>query len=241
MKIHPGSYLEAHSALNRPFVAYALFAPALLEIACLTLGLAFDQPWFFVFMGWLLVPIMICSGLLYRSWPTGVRVDESGISIGAVRSAQAAARRPTVNHQSWGLYTCLWPAVLGVRVVTDQDELAQMKNSPRFLTLTNSWSRKAGMDHCNIGVLASPFMRAALVIEVNPAEVTASKIRPARFYTNFKDGYFSHLVQPQLSPTWVVPTRHPGVLSAALQTVPGGQDLANGHWETSQRGWPDGA
>ena len=64
-------------------------------------------------------------------------------------------------------------------------------------------------------------MRAALVIEVNPFAVMASEIRPARFYTNFKDGDFSHLVQPQLSPTWVVPTRHPEILSGALQTVPG--------------------
>ena len=77
------------------------------------------------------------------------------------------------------------------------------------------------MRRCNIGVLASPCMRAALVIEVNPFAVTASEIRPARFYTNFKDGHFSHLVHPQLSPTWVVPTRHPEMLSAALQAVPG--------------------
>jgi len=64
-------------------------------------------------------------------------------------------------------------------------------------------------------------MRAALVIEVNPAEVTVSEVRPARFYSNFKDGQFSHLVRPQPSLTWVVPTRHPELLSAALQKVPG--------------------
>jgi hypothetical protein len=109
-------------------------------------------------------------------------------------------------------------------VVTDRDELRQMKNAPQFLTLTNRWSRKAGMEHCNIGVLASPCMRAALVIKVNPFAVTASEISPARFYTNFKDGQFSHLVRPQLSPTWIVPTRHSAALAAALQTVPGGRD-----------------
>ena len=227
MKNHPETYLEAHGALNGPFVACALFAPALTEIACLTLGLAFGQPWFFVFMGWLLVPIMISCGLLYRNWPTGVLVDESGISIGAVRSAQAAARRPTVNHQSWGLYTCPWPAVLGARIVTDRNELRQMKNMPRYHTLTNRWSTKRGMRRCNIGVLASPFMRAALVIEVDPSAVTASEIRPARFYSNYMDGQFSHLVQPQLSPTWVVPTRHPEVLSTTLQTFPCDWDYAN--------------
>lgn len=37
--------------------------------------------------------------------------------------------------------------------------------------------------------------------------VTASDIRLARFFSNFKDGQFSHLVSPQPSPTWIVPTR----------------------------------
>jgi len=49
-----------------------------------------------------------------------------------------------------------------------------------------------------MGVLASPFMRAALVIEVDPLTVTTSQIRPARYYRNFKDGYFSHRIHPQL-------------------------------------------
>jgi hypothetical protein len=223
------SYLEAHSALNGRLLTSCLLVPAAIEIACPILGVILDQPWFFVIMGSMFVPIMICAGLLYRNWPTGIRFDESGISIGAVRSARAARRRPTVNHQSWGRYTCPWPHVLDVRTVTDQDELRQMMNSPRFLTLTNRWSRKAGMTYCNIGVLASPFMRAALVIEVNPLTVTASQIRPARYYSNFKDGYFSHLIQPKPSPTWVVPTRRPEALSAALQTIPGDWDFANRH------------
>jgi hypothetical protein len=75
----------------------------------------------------------------------------------------------------------------------------------------------------------TPVHARALVIEVNPSAVTASRIRPARFYTNYKDGQFSHRVEPQLSPTWVVPTRHPEALNAALQTAPGDWDCANRH------------
>lgn len=76
------------------------------------------------------------------------------------------------------------------------------------------------MSHCNIGVLASPFMRAALVIDVDPAAVTAPRVRPARYYNNFKNGYFSRLVEPRLSPVWVVPTRRPEALGRALAAVP---------------------
>jgi hypothetical protein len=215
------SYAEAHSALNGRLLTSCLLAPAGIVIACLILGVILGQPWFFVIMGWMLVPVMVCVGLLYRNWPTGIRIDATGVTIGAVRSPWAATRRPTVNHQSWGLYTCPWPTVLGVRVVTDRSELKRMMSSAEYYTLTNRWSNKAGMRRCHIGVLASPFMHAALVIEVNPFAVTASEIRPARFFTNFKDGHFSHLVQPQLSPTWVVPTRYPEELRAVLQLIPG--------------------
>jgi hypothetical protein len=214
------SYAEARSALNGELLTSCLLVPAAIEIACLILGVLLNQPWFFVIMGSMLVPIMICSGLLYRNWPTGILVDESGIAIGAVRSVRAARRRPTVNHQSWGLYTCPWSAVQRLRIVTDRSELRLMRNLPEYHTLTNRWSNKRGMRHCNIGVLTSPFMRAGLVIEIDPSAATASEIRPARFYTNYKDGQFSHLVQPQLSPTWVAPTRHPEALSAALRAVP---------------------
>ena len=217
------AYLEAHSALNWPLLACGLLLPAAAEIAGLVLGVVLRQPWFFVIMGWLVVPIMIWTSLLYRNWPTGIRFDESAISIGAVSSARAGRRTPTVNHQSWVLFTCPWPAVAGARIVTDRTELRQMKKTPRYHTLTNRWGRQRGMDHCNIGVLASPFIRAALVVDIDPVAVTVPLVRPARFYTNFTDGQYSHLVQPRLSPTWVVPTRHPDALSRALQAVPGHQ------------------
>ncbi len=223
----PGSYREAHSARNWPLLACGLLGPTAGVALCVVLGITVSPQWFpwilFVLFGLFLVPI----SLLRRNWPTGIRVDESGISIGAIGSARAASRKPTVNHQSWGLFTCPWPGVQGVRLVTDRDELQQMKNSPSYYTLTNRWGGKAGMTHCNTGVLASPFMRAALVIEVNPFAVTASQIRPARYYSNFKDGHFSHLIHPQLSPTWVVPTQHPEALSAALRAIPGDREFVS--------------
>jgi hypothetical protein len=214
------AYLEAHSALNGSLLAYGLL-PVAVEAACLAVSVTADQAWLSVAMGAVFAFLLASVDLLYRNWPTGIRLDETGITIGAVRSARASRRRPTVNHQAWGRYTCPWPAVLEARVVTDREELRRMKDLPQYYTLTNRWTNKAGMRHCNIGVLSSPFMRAALVIEVNPVKVTVSESRPARFYTNFKDGQFSHLVRPQPGLTWVVPTRHPMVLQAMLHTALG--------------------
>jgi hypothetical protein len=211
-------YLEAHSGLNSTLLACGLLPPAA-AISCLIFGVTTGQPWLFDLLGVFSGLALISTGLLYRSWPTGIRIDDSGISIGAVRSAKASSREPTVSHQSWGLFTCPWPAVLELRVVTDQGELRQLKTEPRYFTLTSRWSGKLGVERCNTGVLTSAFMRAALVIEVNPFEVTASEIRPARYFSNFKDGRFSYLIRPQLSPTWIVPTRHPEALAAVLQTA----------------------
>jgi hypothetical protein len=215
-------YREAHSALNGPLLAFGLFAPAA-GIACVILGAVLMQPWFFVLLGPVVVLAVICTGLLYRNWPTGIRIDASAISIGAVGSARAARRTPTVNQQSRGPFACPWPAAESARVVTDRAELQRIKNSPRFYTFTNRWGGKAGMSHCNIGVLASPFMRAALVVDIDTLAVTVPQIRPARYYNNFKNGYFSRLIPPRLSPVWVVPTRHPEALSRALQAISGHQ------------------
>jgi hypothetical protein len=218
----PAAYQEARSALNWPLLTCGLFAPAAAEICFVILGVTVNPEWFIpMVLLPLFLPVMVYTALLYRNWPTGIRINESAISIGAIGSVRAADRTPTVNHQSRGLFTCPWPAVEDVRVVTDRAELRRMKNQPRYYTFTNRWGGKRGMSHCHVGVLASPFMRAALVLDVDPLAVTATRIRPARLYTNFKDGRFSHLVQPELSPTWVVPTRHPEALGQALKAIPG--------------------
>jgi hypothetical protein len=238
MKAH---YLEPRSALNGALLAYGLLPPAA-AAGCLILGATTGPPWLFGLVGVFTGLALISCGLLYRNWPTGIRIDESGIAIGAVRSGRARHRRPTVNHQSRGLYTCPWPAVLDMHLVTDPDELRQLKTGPRYYTLNSRWSNKLGIRYCNIGVLVPPLMRAALVIDVNPFAVSASEIRPARFFTNFKDGHFSHLVHPRLSPTWVVPTRHPEALSAALRAVAGKWHAVSGQEPVlpGNESWPAG-
>jgi hypothetical protein len=218
------AYRETHSALSWPLLTLGLFLPAAAELVFIVLAIVVSPLWLIALPGLpLFLPVMIYTGLLYRNWPTGIRADESGISIGAIGSPRAARRTPTVNHQSWGLFSCPWPAVESVRVVTNPAELRQIKNSPRYYTFTNRWSGRSAMSHCNTGVLASPFMRAALIIEVDPFSVTTTPIRPARFFSNFKDGRFSRLIQPELSPAWVVPTRRPEALSQALSAIPAGR------------------
>lgn len=210
-------YEEDHSALNWRLLAFGLFIPGGIEMVLLALAIVTSPLWGIAMVALpFFAPVLVSVGLLYRNWPTGIRIDESGISIGAIRSSRARTRKPTVNHQAWGLFTCTWSAIADARVVTDPGELRRLKKSPRYYTLTNRWGSKLDMTHCNVGVLTSPFMRAALVVEIIPSGVTATTIRPARFFNNFKNGYFSRLVPPTVSPAWVAPTRNPEAVREAL-------------------------
>ena len=225
-----GVYEEKHSALNRSFmsvVVLTLLAVALFVVLAVTVSSAV----FSSLTGAVLGLLLILMSLLYRNWPTGIRVDETGITFGAIgsRRARAGKRRPTVNHQSWGLFHCPWPSVVTARVATDPAEILRLRKSNEFCTLTNRWGPSRGMQYCSTGVLSAPLMTAALVIEIGGG-TTYPDVRNAKFYDNFaRRGYFSRWLHPKLSPTWVVPTRHPEALAAALA-----------HWEPARAAQPAG-
>lgn len=213
------AYEENHSALNLPFLSCTLVAPLALEVVFLVLAVVMSPLWV-IAMAVLpfMMPFLMLISLLYRNWPTGIRLDESGITFGAIRSrrAKAGKRHPTVNHQSRGIFRCPWTSVVTARVATDPAEIQRLKKSPDLYTLTNHWGPPREMRHCSTGVLSSPFMRAALVIEIG-AGTTHPPLRNAKFFDNFvRHGYFSRWLHPKLSATWVVPTRRPELLAAAL-------------------------
>ena len=214
------TYREGRSALTWPLLAWGLFGPMAGVMTCIILGALINPLWFVgVLFLPLFAPFLIYSSLLYRNWPTGIWLDGLEVRIGAVRSPGAAHRTPTVTHQSWGLFTCPWSAVQAARVVTDPAELRQFRTSSRYHTLTNRWGSSARMTGCKLGVLPAPFMRAALVIDVDPTVATTPQCRPARFFGNGLSGRLSRVIQPDLGATWVVPTRRPEALRTALETL----------------------
>ena len=213
------AYQENHSALNLAFLSCALGAPLALEVVFLVLAVVRSPAWVLAMAGLpFMVPFLMLISLLYRNWPTGIRLDESGITFGAIgsRRAKSGKRHPTVNHQSRGIFRCPWASVVAARVATDPAEIRRLRKSPDFYTLTNRWGPARGMRHCSTGVLSSPFMRAALVIEIG-AGTTYPQLRNAKFYNDLpRRRGFSLWLHPKLSATWVVPTRHPEPLAAAL-------------------------
>jgi hypothetical protein len=160
--------------------------------------------------------VVLGIGVLFRNWPTGIRIDADGIQIGLVNRTWATPRwNLTVTHQAWGLFTCPWAAVDSVRVVTDRTELKDLGNPPNHTTLNNHWTKPRDQQHCMTGVLSPPFMRAALAIRLDLTTdgVHVPELRRATFY-NSSTGQTE--LTPRPSWEWVAPTRHPDQVRAAL-------------------------
>jgi hypothetical protein len=101
-------------------------------------------------------------------------------------------------------------------VITDPATLRQLAKSHDYYTLTNRWGGKFDMTYCNIGVLSVPFMRAALVAEIDPGQVTGTTVQPGIAYGGHQRGR-GRQVPPRMSAIWIVPTRHPQALEEALK------------------------
>lgn len=214
-------YEETHAALNLAFVTRFLAAPTAAAVLSVVLGVLVNST-FYSAIGGVIVAFLVCGSLVRRCWPTGIRIDESGITIGAIRSPRAATRKPDVYSQAWGIYTCPWEAVRSARVTTDPAELRHFAKSADYYTLTNRWGGKFDMTYCNIGVLSSPSMRAALVAEIDPDMVTGTALQPGIGYEGYKRGKRDRVVPPRMSATWIVPTRFPEALREALKRYSSG-------------------
>jgi hypothetical protein len=213
-------YAEDRCALRWPLLVWGLYAPGALMLAAIVLGATVSPYWFIaVPVVPAFAPFLIGIGMLYRNWPTGIRIDDTGVHIGAVHSARAARRTPTVTHQNWGRFGCPWSGIGTLTVVTEPSELKRIRTSPQYLTLSNRWAKPRTATRCMLGVLTAPFMRAALLIEVDPEQASVPETRAASFFPNTIGRPFRTRLEPQVASVWVVPTRHPDRLRQAISQL----------------------
>jgi hypothetical protein len=203
-------YAENHCALRWPLVWSGLYAP-LLGIALAVLSVAYRSWIFFAafmisFAFW---PFMRGMMLPYLR-PTGIRIGPEGVRIGGVRWAERhpgrvrGGRKTVVIWQCAQVFACPWDGVASIGVTTNRRAI-------KILIRRAYYGRKL----TPLGNLASPFMRAALVMRVELDMAQLPKIRPDRnpLGINYSSpGYHQ--------PLWVVPTRHPKKLAAALTLLP---------------------
>jgi hypothetical protein len=155
---------------------------------------------------------------LWWCWWIDIRIDSEGIRIGGLRRAERRARKgieqkyPELpSNQRRQVFFCPWDAVRRVEVVTDRDELKKL----RWAAPDIGWKR---IKTVRLGRLWSPYMRAALVINLDPDRASFPWILQAD--EEFDRGWLGTMRtnrEPVRSPVWIAPTRHPDELRTALE------------------------
>lgn len=205
----PAVYAENHSAMRWPVVFHGVFWLSL------TAGLALSSflfpplqsPPYAALIACSLIAAMGGTWLLIINLPTGIRVDAAGIQIGGIRRAgrrrrARAGRLLPASAQRRAVFFCPWDDLHLAQVVTDRSELRRLSKLARGGPITR------------LGLLWSPFTRAALVMRVNPYAVSAPEFRPPdphRYW--FK---VARMRTYAVYSVWLAPTRHPDALRAAL-------------------------
>lgn len=207
----PGAFAEDHCALDWQLMTAGVYAPVVaisLLVAALAAGVSA--------LTWVALAIVFLTTAWWASgggawlryfWPAGIRLDPVGVRIGGVGRAdrgKVSARQAIVPRQYSQVFSCPWSGVLGIGVTTDHDVLRKLRrHAYRGRRLTP------------LGNLATPFMRAALVIWVDQDQAQLPQIRQASsvLWSSYSAAGFHQ-------PIWVVPTRRPAELAAALSLLP---------------------
>ena len=167
-------YAEDHCALRWPLIFHAVFWPILLAASIIVLVVTRNPDLSFL-------PAIPLAGTQFGiiatviNRPVGIRITTSGVSIGGVRRQrrQHAGHHsgdpgalPPATAQRTQVFSCPWPAIRHIEVVTDRGrmkELARSRRNGRMLALGTLWA---------------PFMTAALVIQVDLSQATVPDFRP---------------------------------------------------------------
>ena len=189
-----------------------LFAGIVVAAVLGSIGAAVLVAIFFLFFTFLSV-----TALMTRL-PLGIRMDEQGIRIGAVQAAEAGRSR--VLHRdkpiqgftrAMHVYSCDWEGVRSIKVLADPQELAVMArgvNAPD--DALGVWWANLRLDSWAPGRFIDPRARGALVFEVETARASFQATRPPKGRTN------AEMIYARQTMTWVVPTRNPQAIKAAL-------------------------
>jgi hypothetical protein len=201
-------YAEDHCGLRWPLLSQAILWPPLLVVS-LVLVVITRNPDLSFLLAITLLGTWFGIIAVTVNRPTGIRVTTDGICVGGIRRAHRHAHErkhpqalPPASAQRTQLFCCPWPAIQHLEVITDRTEvrkLAKTRHNDGLLPLGKLWA---------------PFMKAALVIQVDLRHATVPEFRPPdtrRYWFKVsRPGAFA------ISPVWFAPTRHPAALRTAL-------------------------
>jgi hypothetical protein len=208
-------YAEDRCGLRWPLVLQGMLMPVVVAALIAAVFVTDEGIWAILMAIAAFWGMYMTLGLI-RSWPISIRIDAEGIRIGGCRAQerrQRSGRWPPrkpfhVGAQGRAVFTCPWEGVRSLYLITDHDEI-----KPLFKQFRTFQKRSDGL-RLPLGFLGVPFFKAGLVITNNPAFTRSD---PSEFRTNWRQ---YGRIRGVGSPTWMVPTRRPAELRAALQQCP---------------------
>lgn len=221
------TYTEDRAALRPTLVILGVGLPVIV-VTCAVAGGITGQTGLIVPAALaLIVWIFTNSVRVFVHWPTGIRIDEAGVRIGNVHRPTPKRRRrpPAPSFQAYQVFSVKWSGVLAMRLSTDRHELRQLSRQSRRAS-TKGTSARGGMAiGFYLGMLTPPFMRAALIIEIDPEHATFPefRIQQALSVASSQVGTQSRI--------WVVPTRHAHQLIEVVDAI-----TNSSHWNARRMG-----
>lgn len=203
-------YAEDHCGLRWPLTLQAIGWPILLIATSAVFFIDGNASLSFL-------PGIALAGTIFAiiatviSRPVGIRITTNGISIGGVHRqhvhhSPGTGLLPPATAQRKEVFSCPWSAIQHIEVVTGRD---QIKELARY---------RSDHGRLRVGAQWTPFMKAALVLQVDLTEASVPQFRPPDtqrhwFKASRPDPY-------SISPSWYAPTRHPAKLRQVLTTLP---------------------
>jgi hypothetical protein len=179
----------------------------------------------------LLAPGILC-GLMWAlsvgvlaTWGVGIRIDNTGIRIGACKRTSRWWWRawekirlvsgPSITRPTTYTVFMPWDGITSVRVVTDHKDMKQLIRTAPHEVIGSKGNRGAGL-YYQAGIIMPRFVlawrhwavRGFLVFDVDPSHAQVPEFR----------GYSGFLAMPPAS-TWMCPVRRPKRLRKALEDL----------------------
>lgn len=163
---------------------------------------------------------IVVTGNTVAGLPLGIRVTGDAVSIGGIRSRDQLAaqgkwppRRPLrTGQQNKAVFTCPWEGVRSLYVITEKKEIRRLRRDyRRFIVKSDNT-----LDPLGAYRAAMYFSIGALVITTDARSISSD---PPTFLTS--RGQYGVRIHGVESPTWMIPTRDPEALRAAIERVPG--------------------
>ena len=195
-------YTESHSAVRWPHLLNAALWVLLLAVGIAAIAWS-RNPGLSFLPGLGVLGTAIAVAMIVVVWPTGIQVRSDGLLIGGIHRAQRPGRGlPSADGRWRRPFFCPWSAIRSAEVITDH----------AYIRRTSKDYREPGK--VALGIFWAPFTRSALLLEVDTEAVAVPGFRePDTRRPFFRPANFT---VPFTSPLWLVPTRHPEALRAAL-------------------------